>query len=129
MFKLYDIVFFMKEKDVYKTLKDVFGYEQFRSYQLDIILSILDGRDTLAVLPTGCGKSLCFQIAALHFEGVCLVLSPLVSLMKDQVDSLRKKDIAATYINSSLSFIDIRKRLKDICNGYYKIVWSATDIA
>ncbi|MCO4780753.1 MAG: ATP-dependent DNA helicase RecQ [Candidatus Cloacimonetes bacterium] len=111
------------EKDIYKTLNDVFGYDDFRSHQLEIIQSVLDGRDTLAVLPTGCGKSLCFQIPALHFKGVSLVLSPLVSLMKDQVDSLVKKGVSATYINSSLSFMDIRKRLTDVCNGYYKIVY------
>ncbi|PCJ19558.1 MAG: hypothetical protein COB02_07375 [Candidatus Cloacimonadota bacterium] len=123
MFTYCDIVILVMKKEIYKILNDVFAYSEFRSYQLDIIISVLEGRDTLAILPTGCGKSLCFQIPALYFKGVSLVLSPLVSLMKDQVDSLKKRNVSATYINSSLNFMEIRTRLTDICNGYYKIVY------
>ncbi len=83
-------------------LRTHFGYGSFRSDQKEIINGVLSGRDTLVILPTGSGKSLCYQIPALHFHGTTIVISPLIALMKDQVDTLTQKKIAASYINSSL---------------------------
>ncbi len=85
-----------------KILKEVFGYDEFRPFQEDIILSVLNKRDTLAVMPTGAGKSICYQVPALIFEGLTIVVSPLISLMKDQVDQLNEYNIPAVMLNSSL---------------------------
>ena len=93
-----------QEKEMQKVLNNVFGFNQFRPNQKEIIDAIMDGKDCLAVLPTGAGKSLTFQIPALMKPGVTFVISPLVSLMKDQVDQLNKLGIPAAYINSSLPF-------------------------
>lgn len=84
-------------------LQKFYGYEDFRPGQKKVVESLLNKNDTVAIMPTGAGKSICFQIPALLFEGVTLVISPLISLMKDQVDSLRQLGIAAVYINSSVS--------------------------
>jgi len=96
-------------------LHKYYGYEKFRSCQENVIKSILDGRDTLAIMPTGGGKSICYQIPALIFEGITIVISPLISLMKDQVDSIKDLGIKADYINSSLDqegMLSIISRLK-----------------
>lgn len=84
-------------------LKNVFGYDAFRGGQESVILSLLSGRDTLGVMPTGQGKSLCYQVPALILPGVTLVISPLIALMKDQVDSLRVRGIPAAALNSQTS--------------------------
>ena len=86
-----------------KILKEHYGYTTFRPGQDNIIKSLLSSKDTLAIMPTGAGKSLCFQIPALLLPGVTLVVSPLISLMKDQVDALGSLGIPATFINSSLT--------------------------
>ena len=87
-------------RDPLKILKTVFGYPSFRSRQGEIIENVLAGRNTLAILPTGAGKSLCFQIPALIFEGLTVVVSPLIALMKDQVDGLKKRGVLdVAYIN------------------------------
>ncbi len=83
-------------------LKTYFGYDEFRLGQDELIEGIVDGRDALGIMPTGGGKSLCYQLPAIAFDGITLVISPLISLMKDQVDSLNEIGISATYINKQI---------------------------
>lgn len=108
-------------------LQKFYGYEDFRPGQKKVVDSLLNKNDTVAIMPTGAGKSICFQIPALLFEGVTLVISPLISLMKDQVDSLRQLGIAAVYINSSVSKAQLYKDLQDISAGFYKIIYIAPE--
>lgn len=108
-------------------LKQYFGYENFRKQQIDPIKSIQMGHDTLTIMPTGGGKSICFQIPALLEEGITLVISPLISLMKDQVDGLNNIGIRATYINSSLTSIEAEERLNEIEQGNVKLVYVAPE--
>lgn len=108
-------------------LKKYFGYDNFRSGQEKVIESILNNRDTLAIMPTGAGKSICFQVPALLFEGVTLVVSPLISLMKDQVDTLNELEVPATYINSSLSNIEVEERIFNASQGDFKLIYVAPE--
>ena len=108
-------------------LQKFYGYEDFRPGQKKVVESLLNKNDTVAIMPTGAGKSICFQIPALLFEGITLVISPLISLMKDQVDSLRQLGIAAVYINSSVSKAQLYKDLQDISAGFYKIIYIAPE--
>ena len=110
-----------------QTLQKYFGFDDFRAGQLDIIYSILAQKNTFAILPTGGGKSICFQIPGLMMSGITLVVSPLISLMKDQVDALLKRDIRATYINSSLKKEEVKKRLKQMLQQQYKFVYIAPE--
>lgn len=110
-----------------KLLKQYYGYEEFRKGQEQIIASILGGKDTFGIMPTGGGKSICFQIPALLFPGVTLVISPLISLMKDQTESLEQLGILATYINSSLDYWDVRDRIEDCRNGKFKLIYIAPE--
>src|SRR5690625_3325595 len=103
-----------------KILQTYFGYETFRPGQKETIENILQTKNTLAVMPTGGGKSLCYQIPGLSKDGTAIIISPLISLMKDQVDALQSLGIAATYINSSLSAGEQQTRLQDIAKGRYK---------
>ena len=96
-----DSVFPMMAADAARVLRDQFGYETFRPGQERAVRAVLDGRDTLVVLPTGGGKSLCFQIPALMLPGLTVVMSPLISLMKDQVDALTARGVPAAFINST----------------------------
>ena len=108
-------------------LKKFYGYEDFRSGQEKVIKSLLSGKDTVAIMPTGAGKSICFQIPALLFSGITLVISPLISLMKDQVDSLKELGISAVYINSSIDKTEFAHSLQGIAAGYYKIIYIAPE--
>lgn len=108
-------------------LKTYFGYDTFRTGQEDIIQSVLSGRDALAVMPTGAGKSLCYQVPALIFPGITIVISPLISLMQDQVKSLNEAGIHAAYINSSLTETQISKAISRAQAGVYKIIYVAPE--
>jgi ATP-dependent DNA helicase RecQ len=108
-------------------LKKYYGYDEFRPGQEQIIADLLGGRDTLAIMPTGAGKSLCFQLPAMLLPGVTLVISPLISLMKDQVDGLANQGIPATFINSSLANAEVRERLYQVRAGNYKLVYVAPE--
>ncbi len=110
-----------------KILKEYYGYSTFRETQERVISSILSGNDTVAIMPTGSGKSICFQIPALLFPGVTIVISPLISLMKDQVDALIEIGAPATFINSSLTYDEVRKRLMKVRKGEYKILYLAPE--
>lgn len=108
-------------------LKTYFGYDSFRKGQEDIIHSILSGRDVMAVMPTGAGKSICYQVPALLLPGITLVISPLISLMQDQVKSLNEAGIHAAFINSSLTETQISKAMSLAMKGTYKIVYVAPE--
>lgn len=111
----------------YHALKKFYGYESFRVGQLDIINTILNKRDVFCLMPTGGGKSICYQIPAILFGGITLVISPLISLMKDQVDALRESGISGVYINSSLKNNEIKETLKDASLGMYKLIYIAPE--
>lgn len=111
----------------YHALKKFYGYESFRVGQLDIINTILNKRDVFCLMPTGGGKSICYQIPAILFGGITLVISPLISLMKDQVDALRESGISGVYINSSLKNDEIKEILKDASLGMYKLIYIAPE--
>lgn len=117
----------IKTEEKYQILKQYFGYEDFRPGQEKLIDSILSGRDVLGILPTGAGKSLCFQIPALIMEGITLVISPLISLMKDQVASLNQVGIHAAFLNSSLTYGQYQKELAFAAEGRYKIIYVAPE--
>lgn len=104
-----------------------FGYTSFRPAQETLIDTILSGRDVLGVLPTGAGKSICFQIPALMMSGAAIVISPLISLMKDQVAALQKSNVPAAYINSSLSATQYQQVLRRVKDGLYKIIYVAPE--
>lgn len=111
----------------YQVLKNVFGYEIFRSGQEEIIDKIISGSDVLGIMPTGAGKSLCFQIPALILPGITIVVSPLISLMKDQVHSLIQNGVKAAFLNSSLSSGQYKKALSNLEKGLYKIIYVAPE--
>ena len=111
----------------HNVLFDVFGYKQFRDGQETVINDLIAGRDALVVMPTGGGKSLCFQIPALVREGICIVVSPLISLMKDQVDTLRACGVAAAYLNSSLSYQEQNDIINSLHRGQLKLLYVAPE--
>lgn len=111
----------------YDVLKEYFGYDGFRNGQEPLIDSILSGRDTLGIMPTGAGKSICYQVPALLLPGITLVVSPLISLMKDQVGALNQAGIHAAYLNSSLTYNQYRLALSYAREGRYKIIYVAPE--
>ncbi|MFI5336294.1 MAG: DNA helicase RecQ [Opitutales bacterium] len=113
--------------DLLLTLKTTFGYGAFRPLQREIIDAALAGRDVFALLPTGGGKSLCFQLPALHRPGLTVVVSPLIALMKDQVDQLQAAGVAATFLNSSLSADEARSRLRGLHRGEWRLLYVAPE--
>src|SRR5215218_697231 len=117
----------MRRAGLFEQLKQHFGYDSFRPLQEEIITDALAGRDVFALLPTGGGKSLCFQLPALLREGLTLVVSPLIALMKDQVDSLMASGIPATFLNSSNDSGEARARMRGLHNGEYRLLYAAPE--
>jgi ATP-dependent DNA helicase RecQ len=114
-------------ESVQELLKKRFGFANFKQGQAEVIRSVLEGRDTLVVMPTGSGKSLCYQLPATLAAGVTLVISPLIALMKDQVEALRARGVPATFINSSLSYGEVIERLRGIQAGRFNLVYVAPE--
>src|SRR5258705_10612947 len=113
--------------DLERTLRERFGLEQFRPGQRAVIESVVQGRDVLCVMPTGGGKSLCYQLPALLLEGLTPVVSPLIALMKDQVDVLVQRGIRAALLNSTLDPEEQRSRILEIEAGRYDLVYVAPE--
>src|SRR3982750_4058714 len=114
-------------KDARRILKSAFGYDAFRPGQEAAVSAVLSGRDTVVVLPTGGGKSLCFQVPALVLPGLTVVVSPLISLMKDQVDALTARGIPATFVNSTLSSSEVSERMARVTRGEIKLLYLAPE--
>src|SRR5438874_9486354 len=108
-------------------LKQSFGFDLFRPLQEEIIRDALCDRDVFALLPTGAGKSLCFQLPALARPGLTVVISPLISLMKDQVDALTASGVSATFLNSTLGESEARARLRGLYAGEFKLLYAAPE--
>jgi len=120
---------FAKE-DLYFSLQKFFGFDRFKGNQEEIIQSVLSGRDTFVILPTGGGKSLCYQLPALMLEGTAIIISPLIALMKNQVDSIRghsQTDEIAHFLNSSLSKVQMKQVKQDIADGKTKMLFIAPE--
>lgn len=117
----------MSHEPLAALLKRTFGYDTFRPLQREIMGATLAGRDVVAILPTGAGKSLCFQLPALAREGITLVISPLIALMKDQVDALVASGVAATFINSSIQGSEAQRRRSGLEEGHYKLLYVAPE--
>lgn len=118
----------VEEKDALKErLKEIFGYSQFRGNQETIIRNLLDGRNTFVIMPTGAGKSLCYQLPAMVREGLAIVISPLIALMKNQVDQMNAYGVNARFLNSTLSKGEITRLKKDAMNGTVKLLYVAPE--
>ena len=113
--------------DAITTLRQHFGFDDFREGQREVVGSILEGKDAVVVMPTGSGKSLCYQLPAMMLDGVTLVISPLIALMKDQVDALQARGLPATFINSSLSDVEQRARIDSLRRRAHKLVYIAPE--
>jgi len=108
-------------------LEKYWGFPAFRPGQDDVVRSVLDGKETLVLFPTGGGKSLCYQVPATVLPGLTLVISPLVALMQDQVDQLNDRGIKAAFINSTISKYEVEQRVINACNGMYKLLYCAPE--
>src|SRR5262249_7790773 len=117
----------MGEDEMLRALKRHFGFASFRPLQREIITDLLAGRDVLALLPTGGGKSLCYQLPAVMRDGLTVVVSPLIALMKDQVDALDASGIPATFLNSSLGAGEARKRFRGLYSGEFRLLYVAPE--
>ena len=117
----------VEEQDIYSALRRHFGFDAFRDGQYQPIAEIVNGRDAVVVMPTGAGKSLCYQLAALMLPGTTLVISPLIALMKDQVAALERRHIPATFLNSSVPLDEMSARLDAMMLGEYKLVYIAPE--
>lgn len=114
-------------EEALRALRNFFGFGEFREGQREVIESVLEGHDTVVVMPTGGGKSLCYQLPALMREGVTVVVSPLIALMKDQVDALAARNLPATFINSSLDFEEQKERMSGLRRGRFKLLYVAPE--
>lgn len=117
----------VKYVSIYRALKIYFGYDTFKKGQKKSINGIIDGRDVIGIMPTGGGKSLCYQLPAAILDGITIVISPLISLMKDQVDSLNEMGLSGTFINSTLEYNELVNRVEEIKENKYKIVYVAPE--
>lgn len=120
-------LYFLPMSNLINYLKEYFGYDNFRDGQQEIITSIINCNDTLVVMATGGGKSLCYQIPAIVLPGTTIVVSPLIALMKDQVDTLTQKGIPATLINSTIDYTELTSRMQNAINGEYKLIYVAPE--
>src|SRR3979411_3107654 len=113
--------------DALISLQEHFGFDGFRAGQSEVITAILAGKDAVVVMPTGSGKSLCYQLPAMMLGGGTPVVSPLIALMKDQVDALQSRGLPATFINSSIDAAQQRARIEALGRGQYKLVYVAPE--
>lgn len=113
--------------DLQDALEKYFGFREFRHAQEDVVRALVERKDSLVVMPTGGGKSLCYQLPALVREGVAIVISPLIALMKDQVDALQQRGVAATMINSTIGYAEQRERIRGMARGDFKLVYIAPE--
>ncbi len=116
-----------RKSEAQETLKSVFGYDDFWPLQTESIANILDGRDTLIIMPTGGGKSICYQLPALIFPGMTIVVSPLISLMQDQVSQLRDLGVSAAYLNSTLTYQAQGQIMQAARRGEIKLLYLAPE--
>src|SRR5215217_7188792 len=110
-----------------RSLRATFGFDQLRPGQAEVIRSVMDGRDTLAVMPTGAGKSLCYQLPALHLEGTTIIVSPLISLMKDQVDKLQERGLEALQVNSMVPAREQKDAIEQIQQEQSEFVFTTPE--
>lgn len=110
-------------KEIYRNLNKYYGYKTFRKGQEDIVKNILNGRDILAIMPTGAGKSICYQLPSIMLEGITIVISPLISLMQDQVMGLKKLGVPVAFVNSSLSSMELYMTFQNAIDGKYKVLY------
>jgi ATP-dependent DNA helicase RecQ len=117
----------MKNNYLEKELEKYFNFSQFRSGQKEVVKAVLGGQDVVALMPTGGGKSLCYQLPAVLSDKLSIIISPLIALMRDQVSALENKGISATFLNSTISPEEARKRVADIKSGKIKILYIAPE--
>ena len=120
-------MFIAEEIDIKTTLKKIFGFDSFRGAQEQIVKSILSGKNTFVIMPTGAGKSLCYQLPAIVQEGTAIVISPLIALMKNQVDQLNALGVNAQFLNSTLNKTEMNRVKKEVLNGEVKLLYVAPE--